>query len=171
MKKWLKLGALATALALLTVLALSVSAFAKGSGPGPAPYNTTDYGSQRGLSFPTGTDWHGPQNSLIAVAASVLGMSQADLMAELDNKTLAQVAQEKGVAPEKIVDAFLAPRIATLQSQVDAGKLTQAQADQMIATMKARVTAQLTSVWTPRGPGYGHGFIDADHDGICDAQQ
>lgn len=160
MKKWLKLGALATALALLTVLVLSLNAFAKSS-------SMTQYGP----GTPTSSDWRGPQHSLIAVAAQTLGMSRSDLIAELGSKTLAQIAQEKGVTREKIVEAFLAPRIAVLQSAVDAGKLTQAQVDQMIATMKARVTAQLTSIWTPRGPGQGNGFLDADHDGICDAQQ
>lgn len=169
MKKWLKLSMIATALALVSVLAFSVSAFAQGSGPGPARQGTP---SANGPGYGSGMLNRGaPQQSLLAVAADVLGMSQADLVAELDDKTIAQVAQARGVATNTIVDAFLAPRVTALQNAVSAGRLTQAQADQMLATMKANVTAQLTSAWTPRGPGQGSGFVDANHDGICDYQQ
>jgi hypothetical protein len=50
------------------------------------------------------------------------------------------------------------------------GKITQAQADQYIATMKANITARLSAprASTPRGNGNGQGFIDANGDGICD---
>jgi hypothetical protein len=160
MKKWLKLGVVPAILALIVVLALSASAFANG----PASQDTR---LASGQGYGPGNRG-GSQNSLVAVAARVLGMSQTDLIAQLDNKTIAAVAKEKGVATSKIVDAFLAPRVEALRSAVSAGRLTQAQADQSLATMKANVTARLNNTWTPRGPGLGTGFVDANHDGICD---
>ncbi len=158
MNTWLKRGIVAAILVGVAVLSLSLSAFAKSTTPQrPAPAYGQGYGMKIGMGYASSTNWAGPQNSLVAIAANVLGMNQTDLIAELDNKTIAQVAQEKGIATDKIVDAFLAPRIAALQSAVEEGRLTQAQADQMLVTMKAHVTEQLSTAWTPRGPGMDRG--------------
>lgn len=158
MNRWMKRGIVAAILSLVAVLTLSLSAFAKSSTPQtPAPAYGQGYGIRAGIDTTSGSTWAGPQNSLVAVAANVLGMKQADLVAELADKTIAQVAQEKGVAIDKIVDAFLAPRVAALQSMVEEGRLTQAQADQMLANMQAHVTAQLSEAWTQVGPGTGSG--------------
>ncbi len=170
MNRWMKLGMLAAALAVLTTLALGASAFAQGPAPQATPAYGQGYGMGIGLGMGRmGGNWGGPQNSLVAVAAEVLGLNQTELVAELNSgKTIADVAKEKGIATAKIVDEFLAPRAEALKSAVDAKRLTQAQADQLLATMKTNVTAQLSSKWTPRGPGMGTGFVDANNDGICD---
>lgn len=166
MRKHLKFGTMAVALAVVAVLTFGVSAFAKGptmpqatSTPSAQGYGPGSMGARNG---------GGPQNSLVAVAAKVLGMNQTDLVAALNGKTIAAVAKEKGVATEKIVDAFIAPRVEALKNAVDAGRLTQAQADKVLATMKTNVTAQLNTAWTPRGAGRGNGFVDENNDGICD---
>ncbi len=133
-----------------------------GIGLGRMPLGPASFAGGRG-------SWGGPQNSLVAVAAKVLGLSQTDLVAALNGgKTIADVAKDKGIATDKIVEEFLAPRVQALKSVVDAKRLTQAQADQWLATIKTHVTAQLSSKWTPRGPGMGAGFVDANNDGICD---
>jgi len=158
MNMWLKRGIVAAIVAIVAVLSLSISAFAQGpTSQRTAPAYGQGYGMKIGMGYASNSTWAGPQNSLVAVAANVLGMNQTDLVAELSDKTIAQVAQEKGVATDKIVDAFLAPRVAALQSAVEEGSLTQAQADQMLATMKAHVTEQLSEAWTPNGPGTGSG--------------
>ena len=166
MKKWLRIGAFTSVLALLAVLSLgATSAFARG----PAQQDTPPaHGQGYGMGFMAGERWGGPQNSLIAVTARVLGINQADLVAQLKDKTIADVAKAKGVATNKIVDAFLAPRSEALKTAVDEKRLTQVQADQLLATMKTNVTAQLSHTWTPRGSGMGGGFVDADKDGVCD---
>src|SRR5512142_467185 len=98
--------------------------------------------------------WGGPQNSLVAVAAKVLGVDQPTLVSTLNSgKTIADVAKDKGIALDKIVDAFLAPRVEYLKSAVTAGRFTQAQVDAWLATMKTNVTAQLNTKFTPRGYG------------------
>lgn len=115
----------------------------------------------------------GYQNSLIAVAAHELGMTNTELVSALGGtKSIAQVAAEHNVAVTTIVDAFLAPRVENLNAAVAAGRITQAQADQMLATMRTNVTEQVNEVWAPRGAGpgtgAGTGYVDADGDGICD---
>lgn len=111
----------------------------------------------------------GPQNSLVAVAAKTLNMNASDLVAALQSgKTIADVAKEKGVATDRIVDTFIANRAQALKTAVDAKRITQAQADAALATMKANVTAHLTEKWSPRGHGLGAGFVDANKDGVCD---
>jgi hypothetical protein len=121
----------------------------------------------------------GPQNSLISVAARELGMTNTELVTALGGiKSIAQVAAEHNVAVSTIVDAFLAPRIENLNAAVAAGRITQEQADQMLATMRTHVTEEINEVWTPNGPGAGTGtgtgpgtgagFVDADGDGMCD---
>lgn len=158
MNRWMKRGSVAAIVAIAATIILSLSAFAKGPSPqSQATAYGPGYGMGAGMGSADNSAWAGPQNSLVAVAASMLGMKQADLVAELSSKTIAQVAQEKGVSTDKIVDAFLAPRVAALKSAVEAGRLTQAQADQMLATMKAHVTEQLSEAWTPAGPGTGNG--------------
>lgn len=115
-----------------------------------------------------GFRWAGPQNSLIVIAAETLGLTPQELIAELQaGKTIADVAEEQGVALETLVDAFLAPREAALQVAVETGRLTQEQADALLAQMRELVRTRLTATWT-FGWGYGPGFVDEDGNGICD---
>ena len=86
-------------LTIVGVLAILVAALPAGAAfaQGPSGQNPP-LGLGRG-------NWGGPDNSLVAVAAKVLGMEQTALVAELNTgKTIADVAQAKGVALDKIVD-------------------------------------------------------------------
>lgn len=107
----------------------------------------------------------GPENSLISVAAEQLGMTNQELLTALQSgKTVADVAAEKDVALETIVEAFIAPRVERLQALVDNGQLTQEQADSQIELMRTNVTVRLNEAWSTQGPGY----TDQDGDGLCD---
>jgi hypothetical protein len=155
--KWTKLGILAVAF-LIGLFAVGSVASAQGPQPG---------GAGRGPGGRGG--FGGQQDSLVAVAAQVLGMDQAALVSTLNSgKTIADVAKDKGVALDKIVDAFVAQRAEALKSAVAAGRMTQAQADTQLATVKTDVTAQLSDKFTPQGYGLGTGFVDANQDGVCD---
>ena len=170
--KWMKRGALA----LVTLVAGTLLVAGSVAAQSPAPMSTAPaatlgrgYGMGGGMGMMMQGRMGGQSNSLVAVAAQTLGMTQTDLLAALNGgKTFAAVAEEKGVALEKIVDAFIAPRTQMLQQAVTAGHLMQAQADANLATMKANVTAQLNAPFTPRGNGMGTGFVDNDGDGVCD---
>ncbi len=149
MNKWLKIGMFALGAALAGTLAVGSTASAQVLEAGRGPGN----GGRGG----------GSDASLTAVAAQTLGMTRTELVAELNTgKTIAGVAKERGVDPAKIVEAYLAPRIAELQADVAAGRLTQAQADTMLANMRISVTNQINTPFLPNGNG------DGPCDGTCD---
>lgn len=128
-------------------------------------------GSQQGPMMGMGPRWGGAAGSLVTVAAAQLGMTPAELLVELQaGKTIAQVAGEKGVAVETIVEAFVAGRAEQLAQLVANGQLTQEQADAMLATMRTNVTARLSEPWSAGGPGQGRGpgYTDQDGNGVCD---
>jgi polyhydroxyalkanoate synthesis regulator phasin len=100
-------------------------------------------------------------NSLIGVTADKLGISVQDLMTELQGgKTIADVAKEKGVDTQTIIDAYLAQLGENLKQAVDDGKITQKQADLMLEQAKTRATDQLDS--TLKGTGTWQGFGPRD---------
>ena len=88
-------------------------------------------------------------------AAQTLGMTEADLQTELQSgKTLAQVAQEKGVDTQKLVDAFLSAAKADLAQQVADGRITQSQADQTLQELTTRVQTLINSGQPGRSGGW-----------------
>lgn len=92
-------------------------------------------------------------------AASVIGITTDQLRTALDSgKTLAQVAQSKGVSQATLVDKLVAAEKTRISAAVKAGQLTQAQADTRIADLKTRITEQVTTTCAGggRGPGGGH---------------
>jgi len=96
--------------------------------------------------------------SLRSVAADKLGMELADLLAELENgKTIAALAEEKGVDAQAIVDAYLAQVKEKLNEKVAAGDLTQAQADTQLEQATTRSTEKLDSTWQGHESGGRHG--------------
>lgn len=156
--KWLKLSILALVIGLLAFTAV---AYAQGPGG-------------RG-----GFGW--PDQSLVAVAAEVIGIEQTDLIAALNSgQTIADVAEEHDVSLEEIVGAFLAPRAERMAAAVEAGWMTQEQVDLMMATMSETIRARLSAPFTPQSFGFmyggmgmrgfmhGMGFVDEDGDGLCD---
>ncbi|MCU1374811.1 MAG: hypothetical protein JWO68_2097 [Actinomycetia bacterium] len=91
----------------------------------------------------------------LGAAATALGMSEADLQTALQGgKTIAQVAKDKGVDVQKVIDAVIAAQSAQLDQAVTDGKLTQAQATARKADLKARVTALVNGERPAGGPGF-----------------
>ncbi len=108
-------------------------------------------GKGRGGPFGRGHG-HGPKAGLSA-AATALGLTEADLRAQLRaGKSLATVAKEKGVAVEKVVDALVAEAQQRLADAVKAGRLTQAQADERLKDLRARITERVNAT-RPQRPG------------------
>lgn len=71
-------------------------------------------------------------------AAGALGMTEDEVRSALrDNKTLADLAAEKGVDREVVVDALIADAEARIAEKVSDGRLTQAQADARIERLAA----------------------------------
>jgi hypothetical protein len=93
-------------------------------------------------------------DSLLDVAAEKLDLSVEDLRAELrDGKTIADLAQEKGVDPQEIVDAFLVQLEESLQQAVEYGDLTQNQADWMLEKAAESLPDRLEDTCQGRFPG------------------
>ncbi|MBI5032019.1 MAG: hypothetical protein HZB51_15920 [Chloroflexi bacterium] len=150
MKKFLVIGATAALIALISVATFgTTSAFAQGPVQGgKAPLSGLGRGSGIG----------GPQNSLVAVAAKLFGMDAQTLLQQLyGGKTIADVAKEKNVATDKIIEAFVAERAEALKTAVTNGRLTQAQADAQLALMKTNAQAELTRKFTAPTLGAGRG--------------
>jgi hypothetical protein len=113
---------------------------AQGFGPGMGRGMMGGRGAGRGMMGGYGSMMGGQASSLIVVAAEKLGMTVQELQTQLQaGKTIAALAEEKGVDVQTIVDAFLAGRQEWLNQAVADGRLTQAQADQMLANMRTMV--------------------------------
>ena len=148
-RAWMALAGIVLALTLAVTFAPGVLAQAP---TGPAAMHMAGGGPRMGGQMGC------QQQSLIAIAAQQLGMDQADLVAQLQaGKSVAQVASEMNTPHDTIVNAFVASRQPCLAQAVANGRMTQVQADAMLATMRATVTARLNAPWPPQGPGAGHG--------------
>ena len=89
----------------------------------------------------------------LATAAKAIGISEADLQTALRNgHSVAQVAQAKGVDPVKVITALVEEPKAKLAEEVKAGRITQAQADEHLADLQARITEHVNR---SGGPGKG----------------
>ena len=90
----------------------------------------------------------GSGNSLISVAAEKLDMTVAELVTELEaDKTIADVAQAKGVELKTIVDAYIAERAERFADMVAAGRITQAEADEKLAEMRTEAEEHLQEAY------------------------
>jgi hypothetical protein len=95
-----------------------------------------------------------------APVAKALGITVEDLHAQrLAGKSLAQIAEEKGVSTEAVVDAMVASKEAALDARVEAGALTQEQANTALETMKARIAESINRTEVgPNRPADGQGL-------------
>ena len=108
-----------------------------------------------------GRGWQGmgPSNrwngvTLISTIADALDMTVAEVQAEVaSGKTLRQVIVAHEGDPEAIVNTFVAARKAVLDKLVADGKLTQEQAEQMLANMKAQALRHLDEANPTCGAG------------------
>jgi hypothetical protein len=104
----------------------------------------------------------------LAAAATYLGLTEAQLRDELQGgKTLAQIATAHGKTVDGLVAALLNDAKSKLDQAVADGRLTRAQADEMLAGLKARITDFVNGRFPPsfRDERGRHGFAFR-HDGL-----
>lgn len=98
-------------------------------------------------------------NSFLSAAATAFNMTAADLYAQLQaGKTLADIAKEKNVDTAKLVSDYVQSYADSLKTAVSQNRLTQAQADTMLAQLKANAEALLTQKFDATNfgqPGFG----------------
>jgi polyhydroxyalkanoate synthesis regulator phasin len=77
----------------------------------------------------------------LSAASDYLGVSEAEIRSRLDDgKTLAQIAKDEGKSVDGLVQALLDDAGQKLEDAVEAGKLTQAEANRIRADWKERIT-------------------------------
>jgi hypothetical protein len=92
----------------------------------------------------------------LSAAATALGVSEDDLRTALqDGKTIAAVAEEKGVEVQTVIDAMVAEAETHLAEEVESGRITQAQADERLAELETRITERVNSTG-PAGGRHGN---------------
>lgn len=123
-----------------TLIAAGGAGTARGDGHGPfGP------GGPGGRVFGHGGDD-------FTAAANYLGVTEAALATQLQaGKTLAQVADAtSGKSAAGLIDALVAAEKTEIAAAVTAGRLTQAQADQILPTLKERFTALVNGTFLHR---------------------
>jgi len=91
---------------------------------------------------------------VLTSAAEQLGMDPQDLLTELKSgKSIADVAHEKNVDPQTIIDKIVGTLDGQIDARVAAHKMDQAKADVMKQNLPARVTEFVNKV---RGDGAKH---------------
>lgn len=89
----------------------------------------------------------------LQAVAGALGITTDELIAaQRAGKTIAALAEEKGVALDTVVQAVVQAYRQVLDQRVAAGWLTREWADWMLAQMEVRLRAMFTGQW---GPGMG----------------
>ena len=101
----------------------------------------------------------GMHTAVWQVLTEKLGMTSDELYAELQDggKTLAEVAEEKGVSSTDLVTALETAHQQSLDQAVADGVLTQEQADSILANMAGRYEWMLDNMGAGSGAGYGPG--------------
>lgn len=101
---------------------------------------------------------HGPHAGRLApeAVAGALGVTTDELRTALqEGRTLAQVAEDEGVSRADLIGKLVAAAEAQLAEDVQAGRVTQAQADQLSQDLEARITEKIDRVGHRHGPRGG----------------
>jgi hypothetical protein len=99
-------------------------------------------GFGRGMHGGPGGFRHHGHFEILAAAASYLGLKEAELREELQDKTLAEMAKEKGKTVAGLVDQLVAAQTKRINEAVADGKLTEDQA----ATLKAGLAERMQAL-------------------------
>ena len=90
--------------------------------------------------------------------SSLLGITSDELKTELrSGKSLAEIATDKGVDTQRVIDAIVADEKTEIAQAVTDGTITQAQADTMLANVVDRVTAMVNGEHPARAFGHAEG--------------
>src|SRR5581483_11297697 len=78
--------------------------------------------------------------------AQFLGITEAQLQTELNGKSLAKVAQAHGKTRDQLIQFIITSAQQRLAADVQAGRITQQQADQRLAELRDRVAEMVDRV-------------------------
>ena len=99
----------------------------------------------------------GPHAGLHAgldAAAQYLGLTEAELHEQLESgQTLSEIAAEQGKTVEGLEQALIDAAKEDIAAAVEAGRLTQAQADEILSDLPDRIDDVVNGTFPPGGPG------------------
>jgi len=157
-QKWMLLASVILFLGAVALVAFTIlTPYTWAQGPGGGPMFEHGFGPGAGMGGGRGMmGLGGPENSLISIAAEKLGLTNEELIAELQaGKTIADVAAEKNVAVDTIVDAVLAAHTERLNEQVANGQLTQEEVDNYLSNQRVEVIERLNQSRASQNPAPG----------------
>jgi transposase len=80
----------------------------------------------------------------LAATATALNMTEAELRTEMEaGKSITEIASAKGISIDTVIDAIVTAETEQLKQAVTDGRMTQAQADTIIANLKLTLPSQL----------------------------
>jgi hypothetical protein len=122
---------------------------------------------------PGGGEWRGGFGRIgvaLDEAAKALGIDLDALRTELQSgKTLSQIASEKGVDVQKVIDALTAAAKTKLDEAVKAGRITQELADSRLAEMSTRLKELVDQPFPAKGEGHPGRPGSGDKEGGTDS--
>lgn len=98
----------------------------------------------------------------LEAAADYLGLTEAELREQLQDKTLAEIAKDKGKTVAGLVQALVADARSRIDAAVADGRLTQEQATELKSDLEARVERLVSGEHRGRGFGFHHEFRSGD---------
>ncbi|MGI5939859.1 MAG: hypothetical protein ACOX8V_04100 [Thermoleophilia bacterium] len=162
-KKTLIVSVLAVAL----TFAVAVPAFAATGTTPAAP--ATPKGAATCMMGQGGMRGFGSGSQMLTAIADLLNMEPADLAAARQGgKSLAEIAESKGVDRDTLINGMLEVRKAVLADAVAKGTITQGKADIMVKNMSVRIAERVddTKVGPPADRG-GNGRGGQGACGVC----
>ena len=153
--KWITGSVVAGAVLLAATLATGVSAQTTPTPGAPVTGYCPGFGLMGGFGPGVGARI-GTYGAVHDAIASALGMSSQELWdARFAGETVAELAREKNVAFQTVVDAAASAYSQQLDAEVEAGTLTQTQADALTQLARTHIQAQLQTATDMPGMGPG----------------
>lgn len=152
-------------LTLIATVTIAIALTAIGIAPANAQDPETDTKPAEG-ACPIGIRLESRQSGVLSQPAVILAqtfeLTLSQLRSELAEKSIAELASEKGLELTTIVDALIAPRADVLDELLSVGVVTQEEVDACISEMSERLTEQLN---TPRDERHPLDLFDGNGEG------
>ncbi len=162
-----KLGIVLGAAVAVGLVGLLVASAALAQGSTPTATTTPQTGAPQGKLGLQGRGAGGPNGAPGGVdeIAKLLNMTPDQIWAErVLGKTISDLATEKGVSDQQLVDPLVASQKTLLDQAMTDGRLTQAQADKWLEWYKQSAALQLTEPYEGGFGGMPGGFAPRGRD-------
>lgn len=127
---------------IVLVLAVAVGVASAQQGPGPHGPGRGGSGSANGIRL----QYH---SSVLEVIAQETGLTRLQILAEVQGgATLAEIIEANGGSVQVVIDAAVTAVTERVNAAVESGRLTQEQADLLLADLESRIMDMLNGDFT-----------------------